>query len=186
VQGLATLGWAVQTARHPDARSVEEGGPASGGWRVGATQLVLAAWIFAAAAGLAAVEWYSLPAAAALLLGSGPRLVHGPSWPAWGPGLLVAAVPSAVVDAVHPEVPRTVVLLLAAAGAMVAGSRSGVRAPLLVGAGTALSVTLGLAVRQVPWPLGAALVVGSVLLMVGMLRERWPVAGFGARLADLR
>lgn len=186
VQGLCTLGWAVQTGRHPDAGSLEDGGPASGGWRVGATQLLFAAWIFASAAGLAAVEWYSLPAAGALLLGSGPRLMHGASWPAWGPGLLVAAVPSVVVDAAHPEVLRSVVLLLAAAGAMVAGSRNGVRAPLLVGAGTALSVTLGLAVRQVPWPLGAALIVGSVLLMVGTLRERWPVAGFGTRLADLR
>ena len=28
--------------------------------------------------------------------------------------------------------------------------------------------------------------VGAVLLAVGMLRERRPVAGFGARLADLR
>ena len=183
VQGLCTVGWAVRTGRHPETA---DGSPSSGGWRVGATQLVLAGWIGAAAAGLHAIEWYSLPAAAALLLGSGPRLWRGASWPTWGPGLLVAAAPSAAVAAAHPELPRSLVVLMAAATAMVAGSRTGIRAPLLVGAGTALTVTLGLAVRQVPWPLGAALVVGSALLVVGMFRERFPVAFFGARLADLR
>jgi hypothetical protein len=158
----------------------------SAAWRIGATQLMLAAWIAAATADRGAIEWYSLPAAAALLLGAGPRLVRGPSWPAWGPGLLVAAVPSTVVAAATAEVPRSVALLVAAALAMVAGARSGVRAPLLAGAGTALTLTLALAVRQVPWPLGAALITGGVLLALGILRERRPVAGFGARLADLR
>ena len=40
--------------------------------------------------------------------------------------------------------------------------------------------------RALPWPLGTALVVGTVLLAVGMRRERRPVAGFGTRLAELR
>jgi uncharacterized membrane protein HdeD (DUF308 family) len=69
---------------------------------------------------------------------------------------------------------------------MVVAGRAGVRAPLLVGAGAALAVALGLTARALPWPVGTALVVGGVLLAVGMLRERRPVAGFGARLADLR
>ena len=56
----------------------------------------------------------------------------------------------------------------------------------MVGAGTAVAVTLGLTVRAVPWPLATALAVGCVLLAVGMRRERRPVAGSGARLADLR
>jgi len=77
-------------------------------------------------------------------------------------------------------------VLAAAAVAMVAGGRAGVRAPLLVGAGTALAVALGLTARTLPWPVAAAVVVGVLLLAVGMLRERRPVAGFGARLADLR
>jgi hypothetical protein len=81
---------------------------------------------------------------------------------------------------------RAVAVLVAAAVVMVVGARTGVRAPLTIGAGTALALALGLVVRQLPWPLGAALVVGSVLLAVGMLRERNPVAGFGARLAELR
>jgi hypothetical protein len=186
VQGLFTIAWAVQTGRHADAARSEADRNPSAAWRVGATQLMLAAWIAAAAADRGAIEWYSLPAAAAVLLGAGPRLWRGPSWPAWGPGLLVAAVPSTVVAAATADVPRSIALLVAGALAMVAGARIGVRAPLLVGAGTALTLTLTLAVRQVPWPLGAALIIGSVLLALGMLRERRPVAGFGARLADLR
>jgi len=190
VQGLCTLGWAAQAewraGRRPWALAEPDADVAPGAWRIGATQLMVAAWLFAAAAGAGAVEWYSLPAAVALLVGSGPRLARGASWPAWGPGLLVAAVPSTLVAAATTDGPRSTVLLILAALAMVGGARTGVRAPLLVGAGTALTLTVGLAVRQLPWPLGGALLVGSVLLAVGMLRERRPVAGFGARLADLR
>jgi hypothetical protein len=95
-------------------------------------------------------------------------------------------VPSTLVAAATTDGPRPTVLLAAAAGAMVIGARTCVRAPVLVGASTALALTVGLAVRQLPWPLGTALVIGSALLAVGVLRERYPVAGFGARLADLR
>ena len=56
----------------------------------------------------------------------------------------------------------------------------------MVSAGTVLALALGFSVRALPWPLGTALVVGTLLLAVGMLRERRPVAGFGRRLADLR
>jgi hypothetical protein len=173
VQGLLTLGWAARTGT-------------AKAWRVGAAQLVLAGWIAAASAGLAALEWYTLPAAAGLLLAQSPRLLTGPSWPAWGPGLLVAAVPSAVLAVVVPDGDRAVWVLAAAAAAMVVGARTGVRAPLTIGAGVALAIALGFTVRTLPGPLGAALVVGSLLVVLGMRRERRPVAGFGARLADLR
>jgi hypothetical protein len=182
-QGLFTLAFAWRSGRRHEAP--EPGEPALAGWRVAAAQLVLAAWI-AAAGDLTAIEWYSLPAATGLLLAAGPRLSSGPSWPAWGPGLLVAAVPSTLLAAATSEGLREVSVLLVAAVAMVVGARSSVRAPVLVGAGTALALTVGLAVRQLPWPLGTALIVGSALLALGMLRERRPVAGFGARLADLR
>ena len=183
VQGLCTLGWAWRTGRtDPDGLD----GAVPVGWRAGAAQLVPAAWIGAATAGLAAVEWYTLPAAGGLLLAAGPRLTSGPSWRAWGPGLLVAAVPSTALAVVAPDGARAVGVLAVAAVAMVAGSRTGVRAPLLVGAGTALAVALGLTARTLPWPAGAALVVGVLLLAVGMLRERRPVAGFGRRVAELR
>ena len=147
---------------------------------------MLGAWIGAASAGLAAVEWYTLSAAGGLLIAAGPHLARGPSWRTWGPGLLVAAVPSTTLAVVAPEGARAVGVLAVAAVAMLVGARTGVRAPLLVGAGTALAVAVGLTARTLPWPVVAALVVGVLLLAVGVLRERRPVAGFGARLADLR
>lgn len=191
VQGLSTLDWAVRTARHPDAVPAADADtdgepPVPGAWRIGAVQMVVAAWVAAATSGLVHVEWYSLPAAVGLLIAAGPRLAYGRSWPAWGPGLLVAAGPSTVLAVVAADDARAVWVLVAAAVAMVAGARTGVRAPLMIGAGTALTLALGLVARQLPWPLAAALAVGAVLVAVGMLRERRPIAGFGARLADLR
>jgi hypothetical protein len=147
---------------------------------------VLAAWVAAAMAGLVAVEWYSLPAAAGLLIGAAPDLVRGPSWPAWGPGLLVAAAPSTLLAVVAADGSRAVAVLLVAAVVLVSGAARGVRAPLLVGAGTELVLAIGFTARALPAQLGASLVVGSVLLAIGMLREQHPVAGFRARLADLR
>ncbi|TQN42457.1 hypothetical protein FHU33_1857 [Blastococcus colisei] len=182
VQGAFTLTWAWRT--HVPGQPLDT--TSATAWRGGALQLVAAAWFFAAAADLAAVEWYSLPAAAGLLIAAGPRLTDGPSWPAWGPGLLVAALPSAVLAVTTSDGDRAVTVLIVAAVVLVAGARTGVRAPLLVGAGTALALALGFTVRALPWPLATALLVGAALLALGMRRERFPVDGFGARLADLR
>jgi hypothetical protein len=179
VQGAFTLAWAWRTT---GAQSADD----ATARRVGAGLTVLGFWIAAASAGFAAVEWYTLPAAAALLVASGPALWTGASWPAWGPGLLVAAVPSGVLAVIAPDSARAVGVLAAAALAMVFGARSGLRAPLMVGAYTALALAVGFMARALPWPLASALVVGSVLLAVGTLRERRPVAGFSRRVADLR
>ncbi|SOD98851.1 SCO7613 C-terminal domain-containing membrane protein [Blastococcus haudaquaticus] len=182
VQGVLTISWAWRT--HVPGEPLDA--TSSPAWRGGAVQLVAAAWFFAAAADLAAVEWYSLPAAAGLLIAAGPRLVDGPSWPSWGPGLLTAALPSAVLAITTSDGERAAAVLIAAAAVLVIGARTGVRAPLMVGAGTALALGLGFTVRALPWPLATALVVGAALLALGMRRERSPVDGFGARLADLR
>jgi hypothetical protein len=183
-QGAVTLGWAWWTGRPGAGADVDTDSTAA--WRVGAAQAVLAAWIAAALAGLGAAEAYSLPAAAGLLLAAGRGLVRAPSWQAWGPGLLVAAAPSTALAVVTPGAARTVLVLAVAALAMVAGGRSGLQAPLMIGAGTALVLGLGLAVRVLPWPAGTTLLVGSALLLIGMLRERRPIGGFATRLADLR
>jgi hypothetical protein len=185
VQAAFTLAWAWRTGRGGAVDQPPDPGSATA-WRGGAVQLVLAWWFFAAAAGLAAVEWYTLPAAVGLLIAAGPRLVQGPSWPAWGPGLLVAAAPSALLAVTTSDGTRAMVVLVAAAAVMVAGARTGIRAPLMVGAGTALALGLGFTARALPWPLATALVVGGALLALGMRRERRPVAGFGTRLVDLR
>jgi hypothetical protein len=190
VLGLVTLGFAWRSGQRHTVASAEGDDEvphvATGAWRVGAAQLALAAWITAVVTDRTAIEWYSLPAAVCLLVAAGPRLFRGASWPAWGPGLLVAAVPSTLFAAANSAGPREIGVLLATAVAMVAGARLSVRAPVLVGAGAALALSVGLVVRRLPLPLGAALIVGALLLGLGMLRERRPVAGFSARLADLR
>ena len=184
VQGTCTLLWAWRT--WTTRRTADDAGMSRGAWRVGAAQLVAAAWVAAGSADVGAVEWFSLPAAAGLLLAAGPGLLHGSSWATWGPGLLVAAVPSTVLAVVGTDAPRTVAVLVVAAAVLVAGARRALRAPLQIGAGTALALALGLGVRALPWPVAIALVVGGLLLAVGARRERRPVAGFATRLADLR
>jgi hypothetical protein len=183
-QGLGTCawGWHVWHTRDP-LDGGREGSPA---WRSGAAQLVVAAWTAAALADSSIPEAYTLPAALGLLLAAGPRLAEGPSWPTWGPGLLVAAVPSVVWAVVAPGSTRPVVVLLVAAAVMGAAAWRAVRAPLFVAAWTAVALALGLAVVALPLPVTGALVVGVVLLAVGARRERHPVAGFGARLAEMR
>lgn len=179
-----TLTWAWWTGR-PGA-DADESTDSAAAWRVGAAQLVAACWLAASIAGLGAVEAYTLPAALGLLLAAGRGLARDPSRSAWGPGLVVAAVPSTLLAVTAPDTLRAVLVLALAAVAMLSGARAGVRAPLTIGAATAVALALGLAVRALPWPVATALVVGTALLLVGMLREGRPVAGFAARLADLR
>ncbi|RBY97800.1 hypothetical protein DQ237_02500 [Blastococcus sp. TF02-8] len=184
VHGVATVTWAWWTGR--PGTSADDDLDATAAWRVGAAQLVLAGWLAAALAELGVVEAYSLPAAVGLLLAAGRGLVRDASWPTWGPGLVMAAAPSTALAVATSDALRGVVVLALAGAATVAGGRFGVRAPLMVGAGTALVLALGLAVRALPWPVATALVVGCTLLTIGMLRERRPVAGFAARLTELR
>ncbi len=181
-QGALTCGWAALLARTTD-RGGAEGAAA---WRTGAAELVAAAWTAAALAGTSTIEAWTLPAAAGLLLAAGPWLFEGPSWPAWGPGLLAAAVPSTVAALVQPGVLRPVLVLVAATVAMALGARTAVRAPLLTGAGTAVALAAGLALVVLPLPLTGALVAGAALLGLGARRELRPVAGFGARVTEMR
>ena len=191
LQGESTLGWALRTGPRrgsggDTAPGADDAAPSGTAWRVAAVQFVLAAWVAAAAAHHGQVEWYSLSAAAGLLVAAGPALVHGPSWPAWGPALLVAAAPSTLLAVVTADGARAVGVLTIAAAVLVAGGAAGVRAPVMVGAGTLLVLAVGMTAPALPWPLGTALVVGTALLVVGMRRERRPLAGFGRRLAELR
>jgi hypothetical protein len=202
VQGVATLGWALRTGRRTgteitghdgagrvtsaDGSQDADAGEVSAAWRVGAAQLVVFGWTTFAIRDWHALEAWTLPLAAGLLLSAGRRLVDGRSWPAYGPGLVVAAVPSTVLAVLDPDGPRPVPVLVVASVVLLIGSRTGVLAPLVMGAATAVALVLGLAVQALPWPLGAALVAGVVLLAWGTLRERRPVAGFKLRLAELR
>jgi hypothetical protein len=178
VQGLATIEWAGWTATPEEAPS-----PA---WRIGAAQWTVAIWLAVSTGSGHVLEEYTLPLAAGLLLAQGPRLVTGPSWPAWGPGLLVAAVPSAVMAVVLPGITRPVLVLSIAALVLVLAAAAGLRAPLVIGAATAVGTTLALALATLVWPVVAALVIGAVLLGVGAREEFSPVASFAAPLAKLR
>ena len=182
VQGALTCGWAALLSRTPADGGREE----RAAWRTGAAELVAAAWTVAALTGASAVEAWSLPAAAGLWLAAGRRLLDGPSWPAWGPGLVVAAAPSTVAAVVQPGALRPLLVLLVAAAAMAVGARTAVRAPLLTGAVTAVALAAGLAVVALPLPLTGVLLVGAALLGLGARRELRPVAGFGARLSEMR
>jgi hypothetical protein len=71
------------------------------------------------------LEAYTLPVAAGLLLGAGPGRVRGPSRPAWGPGLLVAAPPSALLAVFAAGDTRPVAVLAVVATAMVSGAPPG-------------------------------------------------------------
>jgi hypothetical protein len=194
IQGLSTLFWAglplyrrVPTPAWPSrGTGTDAEPPVSWGWRTGAAQLVLSAWLLAALRNWSGIEFYTVPLAVGLLLATAPRLVDGRSWPSWGPGLLTAVGPTTVLAVVQPHAGRAAAILVISAVVMIVGAWRGVRAPLLVGAGCALAVALGLVVRTLPWPVAAALVIGGLLLWQGALRERYPVAGFGRRLAQLR
>jgi TRAP-type C4-dicarboxylate transport system permease small subunit len=87
---------------------------------------------------------------------------------------------------VAPGSTRPVLVLLVAGAVMGVAAWRAVRAPLLVAAWTAVALALGLALVALPLPVAGALVVGVVLLAVGARRERNPVAGFGARVAEMR
>src|SRR3954453_17561247 len=113
-QGVLTVEWAIWTAAPIAVR------PPSAAWWIGAAQLTVATWIAVSLAEVDVLEEYTIPLAAGLLLAQGPRLGDGPSWPAWAPGLLVAAVPSAVMAVVLPGSTRPLAVLAVCAVAMIA------------------------------------------------------------------
>ena len=185
-QGALTSLWAARRGGTTGAAPVADHSGAARGRAIGAAQLVAAAWTAAALGGLEVLEAWTLPAAAGLLLAAGPRLRTGPSWPAWGPGLLVAALPSTVLAVVEPGAQRPLLVLGVAAAVLVGGAAAALRTPLLVGAGTAVALAVGLGVTALPLPLAGALLAGTALLVLGARRELRPVGGFAARLADMR
>ncbi|MGY1616904.1 SCO7613 C-terminal domain-containing membrane protein [Geodermatophilus sp. SYSU D00691] len=181
VQAVVTVEWAVWTAG-----PVDDQHPPSAAWRVGAALGTAAVWVAVSGDEVHVLEEYTLPLAIGLLLAQGPRLLLAPSWSAWGPGLLVAAVPSAVMAVVLPGATRPVLLLAACAATMVAAAATGVRAPLEIGAATAVGTTLALALSALVWPIAAALLTGVALLAVGARRELSPAPYFSTPLAKLR
>jgi len=140
-----------------------------------ATALVLL-WLRLWEGGVRAVEAFTLPAAALLLLAGWRLMVRHRalgSWPALGPGLLVAAAPSVVVAVMQEGVVRPLVLLGVAVMVTVLGAVYRLQAPLLVGAATAVIVAVDQVfpvVAQLPrWlSIGTA---GVLLIVLGATFE---------------
>ncbi|MGY1842720.1 SCO7613 C-terminal domain-containing membrane protein [Modestobacter sp. SYSU DS0875] len=185
LSGLA-VGLAVVGAGFVASGSVTDRAPVRAG---GCVALVLAAWTAAGQAGVGVPEAYTLPAATVLWLYSGRRLATGASWPAWGPGLVVAFVPSVWLAATGPDVTRLVLVVLAATVTAVAGGRRQVQAPLVVGAASLTAVALGRLVAHLPFTgLLAVGSAGAVLLAAGAAYEERRSRARAAltRVADLR
>lgn len=131
--------WGVAVA----LRLLRRGEPAGRRWAfagIAAGSELLGAWVLLAAGGVTVLEAYTLPAAA-LALGAGllalrtrPGLT---SWPALGPGLVAALLPSlvSVLTGPDPQPVRRLLLGAAALGAVLAGATRRWQAPVLLGGG---------------------------------------------------
>ncbi|MGC5309529.1 SCO7613 C-terminal domain-containing membrane protein [Micromonospora zamorensis] len=124
-------------------RLLRRGEPVGRRWAfagIAAGSELLGAWVLLAAGGVTVLEAYTLPAAA-LALGAGllalrtrPGLT---SWPALGPGLVAALLPSlvSVLTGPDPQPVRRLLLGAAALGAVLAGATRRWQAPVLLGGG---------------------------------------------------
>ncbi|MEU8115367.1 hypothetical protein [Micromonospora sp. NPDC048947] len=149
---------AVEAARHLAAicvlwgvavalRLLRRGEPAGRRWAfagIAAGSELLGAWVLLAAGGVTVPEAYTVPAAA-LAVGAGllalrtrPGLT---SWPALGPGLVAALLPSlvSVLAGADPQPWRRLLLGVAATGAVLVGATRRWQAPVLLG-GAALTL----------------------------------------------
>jgi len=155
----------------------------------GCAALTGAAWLAVGGADITVPEAWTLPAASALLLYSGPRLATAPSWSSWGPGLVTAFAPSVFLALVDPGLTRVLVLVAAATLTTTLATVREVQAPFVVGAGSLVVVAVGRLVDVLPWPgLAAVAVAGALLLAVGAGYEhrRQQALGALARVADMR
>ncbi|MFI7659481.1 SCO7613 C-terminal domain-containing membrane protein [Micromonospora parva] len=131
--------WGVAVA----VRLLRRGEPAARRWAfagIAAGSELLGAWVLLAAGGVTVLEAYTLPAAA-LAVGAGllalrtrPGLT---SWPALGPGLVAALLPSlvSVLAGPDPQPWRRLLLGAAAVGVVLAGANRRWQAPVLLGGG---------------------------------------------------
>jgi hypothetical protein len=203
VVAVGTVGWiagVLVAAADPDhaatgaAAAVTLGVPGlavAGSWRrcagrgpgAGVRRLVIATWLWLAAYGVDHVEAYTLPAAAvALVAGWTQRRTAGGShsWIAYGPGLVLAFVPSLVLVIGAGGVVRPVVVLVAAAVAVAVGVLARLQAPVVVGA-----VTLVVVALDTLAPVVGRLPRWAVVLVVGVACV-WAGATFERRLRDVR
>lgn len=130
--GLVAAGTALRPDRRPAAH-------------VAAGLLLLATWVRWAAWDVTTPEAYTLPVTVPALVVGFLRRRRDPglsSWPAYGAGLAVTAVPSLLVTWGDPHWLRPLLLGTAALAVTLAGARNRLQAPLVLGGTVLALVTL--------------------------------------------
>ena len=145
------------------------------GW-VSGVLLTVASWIRLADNDIQTVEWYTVPAAAALLVYGIRRLRHDPgesTWRCLGPGMALALTPSLLLALDEPISWRGLFVGLASVALVALGVRVRLAAPFALGV-----VATGLLALRNLWPVAAFIprwtllfIVGGVLLAVGLTWE---------------
>lgn len=158
----------------------------------GAGVAVAATWAWLAAFDVALVEAYTLPAAAVALGAGALARRRGPtasSWPAFGPGLTIGLLPSVVLVVAEGGLARPLAVTLAALVVLLAGARTRLQAPMVLGAGALLIVGV-----DALWPVAARVPrwatigsVGILLLWLGATAEHrlTQLKELGRRFRDL-
>ncbi len=152
------------------------------GWASGVL-LTVASWIRLADNNIEAVEWYTLPAATALLVYGVRRLRRDSSESTWrclGPGLALALVPSLSVALDQPVTWRGLLVGLASVALVAVGVRLRFAAPFALGA-----VATGLMAIRYIWPVAAFLPRWGLLFLIGGLLL-WAGMTWESRVNDVR
>jgi len=145
------------------------------GW-VSGVLLTVASWIRLADSNVEAVEWYTIPAATALLVYGVRRLRQHPgesSWRCLGPGMALALIPSLSVALDEPLTWRGLIVGLASVALVAVGVQLRFAAPFTLGV-----VATGLVAQRDIWPVAAFIprwsllfIIGGILLWAGMTWE---------------
>jgi len=145
------------------------------GW-VSGLLLTVASWVRLADIDVQAVEWYTVPAAMALLWYGIRRLRHDPrqsTWRCLGPGMALALTPSLLLALDEPISWRGLFVGFASVALVALGVQVRLAAPFALGV-----VATGLLALRNIWPVAAFIprwtllfIVGGVLLGVGMTWE---------------
>jgi hypothetical protein len=183
VAGMAAAagrpGWLALACTVGGASCLTGAGRPDHGWLgvPGVALLAAALWDWLGANGVRLVEAYSLPLAALLLLIGAVQLARDPqasSWIVAGPAVVVGLVPSALVATTDAQPLRTVLVLVAAAGIVIAGLVMRWRAAVIPA-----SMCLGMVVvaQLAPYAVGAPRwltlgTLGLILLSLGARYER--------------
>jgi len=147
----------------------------SAGW-VSGLLLTVASWIRLTDNNVETVEWYTVPAAAALLVYGVRRLRRDPSESTWrclGPGMALALTPSLMLALDEPITWRGLFVGFASVALVGLGVQARLAAPFALGV-----VATGLLALRNIWPVAAFIprwtllfVIGGVLLGMGMTWE---------------